>query len=111
MPLMMASRAFNKGLDVDDPLLVYPFSYSVVQLSHIPISHVAPLCCPFICLAMTEVSLYMTLEFLTVCITPVILAMIIEKCSNFTNLQYCKFDRHVKVSKLLSKVSCPLHLR
>lgn len=111
MPLMMASRAFNKGLGVDDPLLVYPSSYSVVQLSHIPISHMAALCCLFISLAVTEISLNMTLEFLTVCISPVIIVMIIEKCSSFTNLQYCKFDRHVKVSKLLSKVSCPLHLR
>lgn len=53
----------------------------------------------------------MTLEFLTICISPVTIAMIIETCSNCTNLQCCKFERHVKVAKLLSKISCPLNLR
>lgn len=33
----MASLAFNKGLGVDDSLLVYPSSYSAVQLSDPPL--------------------------------------------------------------------------
>lgn len=105
---MMASRAFNKGVGVDGPVLVYPSSDLVVQLSDSPM---APLCCLFISFAKTGISLNMTLEFLTIRSSPVIIAIIIVKCSDFTNLQYCKFDSHVEVAKLLSKVSCPLHLR